>query len=64
MIYNGTKSNTLGMSCGVPQGSVLGPLLFIIYTNNLPDCIENATAILFADDTTMYESASNIMYYE
>ena len=50
------------MSCGVPQGSVLDPLLFIIYTNDLPDCIENATTILFADDTTIYESASDINY--
>ena len=60
--YNGTRSNTLEMSCGVPQGSVLGPLLFIIYTNDLPDCIENAATILFADDTTIYESASDIYY--
>ena len=60
--YNGTQSNTIEMSCGVPQGSVLGPLLFIIYTNDLPDCIENATTILFADDTTIYESASDINY--
>ena len=60
--YNGTQSNTLEMSCGVPQGSVLGPLLFIIYTNDLADCIENSTTILFADDTTIYESASDIHY--
>ena len=62
MTYNGTQSNILEMSCGVPQGAVLGPLLFIIYTNDLPDCIENATTILFADDTTIYESASDINY--
>ena len=62
VIYNGTQSNTLQMSCGVPQRSVLGPPLFIIYTNDLPDCIENATTILFADDTTIYESASDINY--
>ena len=59
---NGTQSNTLEMSCGVPQGSVLGPLLFIIYTNDLPDCIENTTTMLFADDTTTYKSASDINY--
>ena len=60
--YNGTQSNTLEMSCGVPQGSVLGPLLFITYANDLPDCIGNATTILFADDTTIYESASDMNY--
>ena len=51
------------MSCGVPQGSVMGPLLFIIYTNDLPDCIEDDNTILFADDTTIYESASEINYF-
>ena len=41
------------MSCGVPHGSVLGPLLFIIYTNDIPDCIENATTVLFAEDKSL-----------
>jgi hypothetical protein len=48
------------MKCGVPQGSVLGPLLFIIYTNDLPHCLEKAKSILFADDTTLYASNKSL----
>ena len=48
------------MKCGVPQGSVLGPLLFIIYTNDLSSCLKNTKAIQFADDTTLYMSHKNL----
>ena len=48
------------ITCGVPQSSVLGPLLFIIYTNDLPSCIISSHSIFFADDTTMYASSRDI----
>ena len=58
--YKDTKSSTHTIPCGVPQGSVLGPLLFIIYTNDLPNCLTHSKNILFADDTTVYLNSQNI----
>jgi len=58
--YNGTSSSLRDITCGVPQGSVLGPLLFIIYTNDLPNALSYSKCILFADDTTIYLSLKNI----
>ncbi len=57
--YNGVNSTTGLIDCGVPQGSVLGPLLFILYTNDLHSCLESSKGILFADDTTIYITGPN-----
>ena len=58
--YNGTESEHAFTTCGFPQGSILGPLLFLIYTNDLPNALKFSKSILFADDTTVFYSCGNI----
>ena len=50
---NNNKSKTLEIQCGVPQGSILGPLLFIIYVNDICNVSELLYNILYADDTSV-----------
>ena len=57
-----TVSKEFDVTYGVPQGSILGPLLFLIFCNDLAQNLETCKGILFADDTTIYKKHSNINY--
>ena len=57
---NNTRSDIKLIECGVPQGSVLGPLLFLIYINDIHKAIPGATPKLFADDTNVFVIGSNL----
>lgn len=58
VVIDGVKSNTINIEAGCPQGSRLGPLLFIIYINDIIDALESEI-IIFADDTTLLASGRN-----
>ena len=55
-------SNYKAVKYGTPQGSCLGPLIFLIFTNDLHKQLERCASILFADDTTLYNTHRNLRY--
>ena len=57
---NNKQSNLLRINCGVPQGSILGPLLFLLYVNDLQKASNILKPIMFADDTNLFFSHKNI----
>ena len=58
---NGVLSCSKSVTCDVPQGSILGPLLFLIYINDLPGSLEFSSARMFADDTTLTASGESVL---
>ena len=58
-VGNSVSSEHL-IKCGVPQGSILGPLVFLLYINDLPECLKSTRPRLFADDTNLTASGPSI----
>ena len=64
VIVGGQKSAEFGVSCGVPQGSILGPLLFLIFFNDFPEQLSEANCLQYADDTFIFFAGSDAIEIE
>ena len=62
--YDNHSSQVLDVTCGVPRGSILCPLLFILYINDMANALPTANILSFADDTTLYLSHTDINLYK
>ena len=54
VLYDDISSEFMPVKCGVPQGSILGPLLFLLYVNDLHNAATNLFSVLYADDTYIF----------
>ena len=61
---NGVLSTEQYVSCGVPQGSITGPFLFIFSVNDFPKCLQHTTSDMFADDTYITMASEDISTIE
>ena len=61
---NGFLSHNQTLHCGVPQGTILGPLLFLIYINDLPNCLAHSKTRMYADDTNLSFAGNNVLDIE
>ena len=64
VVINGVQSETLILTKGVPQGSTLGPILFLLYANDMVNHLENIEPIVYADDTTLLSSRGDLIDME
>ena len=62
--YNGVSSQNKSISCGVPQGSILGPLFFLVHINDLCSLCKHTTPILFVDYTNLFCNGPDIQEME
>ena len=60
--YDNRSSKVLEVTCGIPQGSILGPLLFILYIDDIANALSTANVLSFADDATLYVSHTDIEF--
>lgn len=60
VVIEGNSSPWLPVKSGVPQGSILGPLLFLLYINDMPEIVSSSTLALFADDAKCFRSINSI----
>ncbi len=63
-VVNNATSSLRNLNCGVPQGSNLGPLLFLLYVNDVPNCLKKSHAAMYADDTNITVRSSSLTYLE
>ena len=59
MVINGTFSNWADVGSGVPQGSLLGPILFLLFVKDMPNVINSVTLAMFADDSNCCRIINN-----
>ena len=64
VVINNIESTTENIVCGVPQGTILGPLLFLMFINDLPLYTDNVFTDLYADDTTIYQISNSQHFIE
>jgi hypothetical protein len=60
VVVDGAASRWIKVTSGVPQGSIIGPLMFLIYINDLPDILKHSNPLLFADDTKIYANVRSV----
>ena len=59
VVINGVSSSWHHVKSGIPQGSILGPVLFVIFINTMVDTVQESTVYLYADDTKIYREVLN-----